>query len=265
MGRDRKEFVFPPKEVIGTGDAFEECARLVFPKGVKVIENFAFLGQTFEEVVFPAGLESIGAGAFEACESLKSVVLPKSLENLGENAFGQCTALKSVIFEGEGPAIIEGGTFCGCTSLETIELPQKVQVLGSELAFDGVFEGCCSLKEIALPKGFQWINPGTFSGCTSLEKINFPETLIGIGENALAYTAVREIVLPEGVTDFYGVATGCKNLWRIVLPSTVKTLSYMGFGGLEKLREVILPRHFEKDLALYADEETRARVHFTFI
>lgn len=265
MKKDIKEFVLPKKEVIGSGDPIEACSRLILPKGVKAIEDFAFFGQGFEEVVLPAGLEFIGSCAFQECRSLKSVILPKSLKKIGEYAFEYCTALKSVRFSGKRPAIIGDGVFHGCVSLEKADLPKKVEVFGSELALSGAFEGCCCLKKIALPKGFKFISPGTFSGCTSLKKINFPETLIGIGEEALAYTALKEIVLPEGVDSFYGVATGCKSLRRIVLPSTVRSLSYMVFGGLPALREVTLPRHFEPDLALYANEETRSRVRFTFL
>lgn len=260
-----KEFIFPKKEVAGTGDEIGECTRLVFPEGVKIIEDFAFFGQEFEEVILPEGLEEIGAGAFEACSALVRVIFPKSLKKLGEYAFDRCTALKSVIFLGEGPAIIGDGTFHGCASLEKVVLPQKAEVFGSELALCGAFEDCRALKEIILPEGFKFISPGTFSGCASLAKLALPQSLIGIGEHALADTAVEEIVLPEGATSFYDVAPGCKNLWRIVLPSTVKSLSYMVFGGLANLREVTLPRRFEPDLALYANEETRSRVRFNFI
>ena len=90
-----KEFIFPKKEVAGTGDEIGECTRLVLPEGVKIIEDFAFFGQEFEEVILPEGLEEIGAGAFEACSALVRVIFPQSLQKLGEYAFDRCTALRS--------------------------------------------------------------------------------------------------------------------------------------------------------------------------
>ncbi len=260
-----KEFVLSGKKTVCSGDEIPPCSRLVLPKGVKQIEDCALIGLDFEEVVLPEGLEEIGGSAFQDCRSLKSIILPKSLEKIGDYAFEYCSALKSVRFLGNRPAIIGDGVFHACVALERVDLPGKAEVFGSELALSGAFEACASLKKVALPEGFRFISPGTFSGCTSLKEVNFPETLVGIGEGALAETAIEEIVLPEGVTSFYAVATGCKDLRRIVLPSTVKALSYMVFGGLPALREVTLPRRFEKDLALYANEETRAHVRFTFI
>ncbi|MDR0553711.1 MAG: Ig-like domain-containing protein [Treponema sp.] len=53
-------------------------------------------------VILPAGLTSIGKGAFYGCTNLTQVSLPAGLTSIGDRAFGSCTNLVRVTFEGGG-------------------------------------------------------------------------------------------------------------------------------------------------------------------
>ena len=241
----------------------EDCERVVLPPSVKCIKPSAFSGSKCREVVLPEGLEEIGEWAFMDCP-LQRIVLPRSLKVLGSMAFMDCRALERVEFLG-GPEIVEGGTFRNCVSLKEVVFGKGLCVLGSKVDDFGAFEDCTSLKEVVLPEGFVVLGNGTFSGCTSLSRIVLPKSLAAIGEQSLARTAIKELIVPEGVKDFYNVAPLCPNMERIVLPSTVRSLSLKEFGGYPHLKEVVLPRRFEADQKLFFREEDIGRIQITYI
>ena len=54
-----------------------------------------YLGNA-ETVVIPAGVTSIGNGAFARCESLKSIHIPNGVASIEAFAFYHCSALTSV-------------------------------------------------------------------------------------------------------------------------------------------------------------------------
>ncbi len=244
----------------------EGYRRIVLPEGVIRIGDYALWGNdTLEEIVLPRGLEEIGSCAFSDCTALKRVVIPSGVRCIGHDAFSGCTSLEEVVFQGWGPRILEDGTFLHCKSLARVVLPSELAVLGSELALDGVFEGCRALTEITLPPSVRFVGCGTFSDCTLLRKLDLPEGLVGIGECALKGTSVREIVVPEGVETFWNVAPSCKKLERIVLPSTIRKLSYMVFSGYPKLKELVLPLRFEGDMRLYCPPDRMGELEIEYI
>lgn len=72
-----------------------------------------------EKVVIPSSVTSIGANAFQKCNTVKTVVIPSSVKKIGEQAFLDCTKLSS------------------------ITIPKSVTSIG-----DQAFDGCYNLKEI---------------------------------------------------------------------------------------------------------------------
>ncbi len=244
----------------------EDCTRLVLPPSVKEIDDFAFFGNgTLREIVLPEGLEKIGVCAFRECKALKAVVFPASIKEIGSSAFMDCTSLESVVFTGGGPQELETETFSRCKALKTVRLGTALRLLSTGMELGGTFEECASLEEIVLPEGCEIIGCAAFKDCKNLSRVTFPSTLKGVGEESLAGTAIREIELAEGLLTFWKAVYGCNELRRIVLPSTVTSLSYKEFGDLPGLTEVVLPKRFEEDLDLYFQREDLGRIHITFI
>ncbi len=52
-------------------------------------------------VDLPAGLETIGDGAFRSCTSLISITIPSSVTSIGSSAFSSCSNLTTVTIESE--------------------------------------------------------------------------------------------------------------------------------------------------------------------
>ena len=47
-------------------------------------------------IALPAGLMSVGAGAFSLCSSMTSIELPAGLTSLGDGAFRGCSSMTSI-------------------------------------------------------------------------------------------------------------------------------------------------------------------------
>ncbi len=62
----------------------------------KVTELVGFSGSTFESVILPQSIKSIGSECFRDCKSLKAIDLPKQLSTIPESCFSGCTSLKTV-------------------------------------------------------------------------------------------------------------------------------------------------------------------------
>ena len=52
------------------------------------------------DLVFPAGLQSIGASAFLGCQELMTLTIPSGVESIGEYAFFECPKLRFVRYGG---------------------------------------------------------------------------------------------------------------------------------------------------------------------
>ena len=74
------------------------------PSSLLVIEDEAFMGSAFEDVIIPEGVESIGARAFAENRSMKTVKIPGSVYAIGAEAFGETDGL---VITGEGGSYAE--------------------------------------------------------------------------------------------------------------------------------------------------------------
>lgn len=136
------------------------------PEEFTVITNLIM-----KDAAIPDSCTSIGASAFDGCESLESVTIPNSVTSIGEAAFNNCASLKSISIP-NGVESIEEQTFMNCTSLESITIPNSVTSIGR-----WVFYRCESLTSITIPDSVTSIDDEAFTNCNALETIiiNQPE------------------------------------------------------------------------------------------
>lgn len=105
-----------------------------------------------------------------------------------------------------------------------------------------------TLMAVQFPSTITRIYGGAFYKAKNLRWISFPNQVdsLEIGEWAFQGTAIREIILPEGVTGVgKGAFYGCDNLKKAEFPDTV---TYMGegmFAFCGKLKMVKLPDNYE--------------------
>ncbi len=132
---------------------------------IRKIREAAFCGAHMRHARLPAGLQFIGARAFEDCAQLSQVDMPLGLSFLGTGAFRNCASLREIRVPG-ALRVIPVAAFQRCGALEQAELGEGIESI-SRLAF----AGCASLKRIRIPASVKRIDEDAFAGCTALSEI----------------------------------------------------------------------------------------------
>lgn len=148
------------------------------PEDIRHIGEDAFFDcKEIAEVIFPHGIETIGAYAFGRCYGMTDVKLPGSVTNVGSHAFFLCRGLTNAII-GTGIRSLSSGMFKRCLRLECVDLPESLQEIGT-----GAFCECRSLKSITIPDGVTNIDESAFAYCSRLRKVVLPDNLrTNVGE-----------------------------------------------------------------------------------
>lgn len=79
-------------------------------------------------VIIPAGVKTIGAGAFVDNMGIKKVIMPDSVEVIGEGAFSGCSSMTDIEF-GNSLKKIKDRAFDGCP-IQNIRIPESVEEIG---------------------------------------------------------------------------------------------------------------------------------------
>ncbi len=204
-------------------------SSVLLPSTLKKIGKCAFaLGSadyaaTMTSIVFPDGLEEIGAMAFQNSK-LKSVSLPNSLTTLGQAAF------------------------TGSTEITAIKLSANV----TEIPANAFANGGMSLSKfgtLEIPEGVVSIGASAFAG-RHIKEVKWPSTLKTIGNKAFENHQMTSVELPANVTSIGSQAFRIyqeglqRTLTTLVLNEGLKTIGKEAFTG-SKITEVLLPTTLE--------------------
>ena len=203
---------------------------------VVAIDDFAFKGSpTLTKVVLPMTIESIGAGAFEACGKLTQIEIPDGtpLTHLGESVFAY-SGLKSIRFP-EGLTELPRFTFRECRNLEKAILPNSLVKIGIS-----AFIFCTSLKSIELPKKLREIDGSAFSYC-GLQRIALPDRVVSIGISTFGMCFdLEEVTLSPYTTTIQGGAFNwCCHLSKINNLKSSIIIDQNAFNGCVYLPEYL--------------------------
>lgn len=171
-----------PNGAVSIGDnAFSWCANLTgvsIPGSVKSIGHSAFeytpwlTGQLRQN----GGLAIVNQTIVDADAGISgNIEIPAGVTSIGDGAFSNCINLTGVRIP-EGVTAVRTSAFSGCSSLRSIQIPEGVTVI-EEFAFSN----CSSLTGIRIPEGVTEIEEGAFVGCDSLSAISIPVSVKKIG------------------------------------------------------------------------------------
>lgn len=240
-----KELSIPGSvEVIGNC-AFESCPqleKLQLNEGLKVIGDWAFCGdKSLEELVIPEGVTTLGEGAFSSCSALWKVVLPESLTTIG-STFDSCAPTITLWAKAGSEA---------WNWAQDYGIP--VKEIGAEEALasgdnSGTEDDTQSEQANTATRldAFNWGDNG--DGTARVERylstedvVRVPEDVSGaavtsIETEAFARSGVKEVYLPEGVSDIGDRAFfECAGLQTVVLPASLQSVGKFAFNNCPNL------------------------------
>lgn len=266
------------------GGAFENndnITSLTIPASVtKLGGRLCYDCDNLVSVTINANVVQLGGYSFQNCDKLKDVTLPETLTGITAYEFAECISLESITFP-DSVTTLYSSVFYGCTALKTVGFNDGLLSIGGS-----AFMGCTALKTIDLPDSVTTISANAFNGCTSLTAFKLPDSLSSWMASAVAncpaiveplcnsttvyyIPAVKEAVIPEGVTTAYGssstVGAAIKNtvLESVKFPDTFETVSMYAFSGCTSLKELNFPASV-KTIGNYAFQNCKSLEKVTF-
>ena len=177
---------------------------------------------------------------FIRCNSINKFVLHEDDDNLiMETRDGG----KSIIRVGNGNLTNNTITPCEPKLVKVVysatdyTLPENIEEIEN-----GAFANCGNLSNVTLNDVLETIGSYAFASCGKLESINLPNTLTSIGESAFRGCGLKEIIIPENVTNisrhtFYE----CSKLEIIkILSQELLTINEFAFVYCGNLKEFLI-------------------------
>ncbi len=218
--------------------------RIVIGEGITRVGNYSFctIGNYIEEINLPSTLETIGNYAFSYCNLVEEVTIPEGVWCIGKNAFALCTNFKKVNIPAS-VVIIQSYAFRNCPDLtvygyDSTASERYAQKAGIDFVCKGKVEDM-TVAGATYSTGISWkidnfgtltfygegampdLAEGTYQVWYNEYKSNvtaivFEEGITHLGENAVSYTNVKTIKLPDSVTSV--------SSWAIYMNNELETL-----------------------------------------
>ena len=150
-------------------------------------------------LTLPDNVTEIPESMCENCKQLEEITF-FNVQSIGKNAFWQCENLKFRLDD------INGGDW---TKLKKVGecafgfsgLYGKVTVRPDMELEDGSFQVCLHVQEVEIQNGITEIPNRLFAENSALEKITLPDTLTKINPYAFSENIVKNIIIPQSVTE----------------------------------------------------------------
>ncbi len=173
--------------------AFEDYifsrVRFESPSSLKVIEENAFCGASFDSITVPATVATIGESCFDNCDvktvsfasgsniksfgdeafceaEIGSITLPSSLTSISAGCFFRST-IKSIDIP-SNVSEIKKYAFAGCEDLKEVNIPKNGDL--SKIGYAG-FMGI-GISSLTIPSGLKNVGDYTWSNCEKLHTVN---------------------------------------------------------------------------------------------
>lgn len=228
-----------------------DVTKIIVNYGVKSIGANAFdYCQTLTSVTLPQSLTSIGTGAFDTCKSLTAVKLPTNIKSIEDKAFYGCSGLTEIVIP-NSVTNIGKSAFYGCSALTKITIP-FIGGSATENTFFGYIFGASSyssnytyipssLATVVLSDKCTSLADYAFYNCFSIQNITLSKNIKSIGTKAFHQCNITNIVIPEGVeTIGQSAFIYCDNLETITIPKSLKSIGSSAFSDCKGLKGVYI-------------------------
>ncbi|NDV84278.1 leucine-rich repeat protein [Bacteroides sp. 51] len=256
-------------------------SSLTFPANSRLsdIGPGAFQGSNLISISIPNNITKIEYDTFWGCSKLNHIDLPKELLEINSRAFLECTNLTQIVIP-EKTKKIEDEAFSKCGKLTQINLPESLIEIGARVfessgitsihipdnirILKGTFYEARNLENVTFSPNskleriecyaiISYREYGTFSMCTSLEEIDLPKSLKHIGDRAFEAAALKEITIPENVTELGRLSFGANSaLKKITLNKSLNEIKTEVFRNCTSLKEVIALSEFPPIISIFS-------------
>ena len=208
---------------------------------------------------------SIGQDAFRDCSGLTSVTIPNSVTSISKFGFFGCTGLTAIKVDSENTkydsrdncnAIIETETNTLITGCKNTVIPNSVTIIGEYAFYD-----LTGMPTITIPKSVEKICYGALAYWDNSPRDSLGIKNINIEELSQAFKIkeqngaeinyflsyrklllngkeISELVIPEGIDTVSGILSGASQFKSLVIPKTVKEISFSIFENCKDLMYV---------------------------
>lgn len=183
------------------------------------------------------GVTSIGYEAFKDCTNLNSIELPNTVTSIEYYAFQGCTNLTSItipdsVTEIDTYAFENTAYYNNADNWENNVLYIGNHLIEAKQTISGDYE----IKE-----GTVTIAEDAFQNCYNLQSITIPESVLNINQNAFCGSSLESVIIPDTVKNLsFGVFQNCYNLETAIIGNGVTEIKGSVFARCTNLTTVII-------------------------
>ena len=202
---------------IGDGALRDSSAKIVgitLPSTIKEIGSRAIYGRYLKYLKLNDGLEVIKDYAIDCGDELETLVIPESVKYIGNEAIG-------------GKA------------LNNITMPKNLEYMGKRIFYGTAFDKDENNRTDGIQYHGQYLIAGIRIGYA---EINNPDpSAPTLNKQIHEWEAVGDTEIREGTTLMGAEAFGMSDITSVKLPSTLKSISKLGFYWCKNLNNVVIP------------------------
>ena len=171
-------------------------------------------------------------------DNLKTITFPRTTTNIPQQCLttASCKIEHVIIPDNDSRSVKIGAQAFG-ESLKTVKLG-KVDKNGNSQLLQYALERSTSLTSVDFGTGWKEIGTNAFFGCSALKDIVLPEGVEYIRNGAFNGAAIEAIHLPNTLKVIEANAFVCENLKTITIPASVEKIETFAFQNNKALTDV---------------------------
>ena len=236
-----KDGVFYVDNHIIKFEASRCTGSVTFKSGITYIPKDIISGtDAVKSISIPSTVKTVCDGAFKGCSELKSINFGSGVKTIGEGVASNCKKLTTVKMS--GVEAINKSSFMYCPALKTVILSDNLKTVG-----DYAFYDCDKLSAIKVEGKLESVGRYAFYSTSyyNNEK-NWSDGVLYVGSCLLNVKKLRKhsttLSVKSGTTCIAdGAASGERNVEKVTLPSSLKTIGERAFLNCENLKYVNVP------------------------